>query len=237
MRLPRTTAALSALALTVGATGFTSPTHAQATQISADVVALGNTLSDSVAGEAMRRTRTTLASVAGDFAPDARLAFHVRPAPDLVIADLRLSIIADGITVPLTLDAEGLAILPFSLADTTWALRIEGASGRVGLRPVVMSPDTSLANRRIGDLRVQCRLLFAMAGDAMAAATLDAFNQMGGCAGQLFEFNVRSDRPIARATIDGSTPLDLVRNGEAVRVPISDPLIGNDARLQLTYRN
>jgi hypothetical protein len=203
---------------------------------SADISVGIDTASHSRAGEAMRHARQVLTTLSSPFAPQGRIMFQLRPAAGTMWNDIRLSLTVGTNSYPLPINADGLVSLPEDLADSAWTLETAGATTSFALRPVVFSPGTSAGDRRIGDLRAQCRLFFSLAGETIDAASRAGFLQYGGCSGPLFEFYLSSDRLVDTANIGGTMVLELARGGAAVRVPINDEAISNDARLTLTYK-
>ena len=173
-------------------------------------------------------------------APDAEARFVLRPlGADADTAGLMLSVAqADGATlVPVM--ADGSFSLPPALAGTgATALALNRKQALFRWRPLVRSPGLAPNVRRLGDLRLECRMLAAAqaepappgqgaaAGPAPCLAGGDGLNQPA------------PDRAaLATATLvaDGRRlVLPLAPDGLAYRVPLADPAWPDDALIALT---
>ncbi len=206
--------------------------HAQgASAMNVDIIIGVDDAGMAAAGDAIRTAQQGLGAERMPSAPDA--ALHLNPRTPLPAG---LTLVAGSQTVPLIPGADGTIALPAGLdASAAWTVRGTAPTTPIVLRPVAMSPGTTTIDRRVGDLRAQCRLVFALAGPKFTAEQRAGFAAIGGCGGAIFTFNVRFDRPVAAARI-GDRDLTLVRDGEAVTIPINDAAIADDARVTVTYR-
>ena len=204
---------------------------------SADII-VRNSEDVAAAGAKMRAAAIALREVRGEFAPSGTLHFRVRLLDGGEIEGLTLSLHVGEQIIALPIDGEGLVAVADDVStEGDWTLAASNTTISYALRPVVLSPGTTLADRRMGDYRAQCRTFFALIGPSLSAEQRSGFESVGGCGGALFQFNVVSERQIASATLDGTTPLELSRDGAAVHVPINDAAISNEARVRLTYRD
>lgn len=142
----------------------------------------------------------------------------------------------DRATISLPLDADQRAVLPVDqVATGQWELRTNRTRGGIRIRPMVLSPGSSLPDRRFGDLRLQCRVSIAFARLSLPMRALAG--ALGPCSSSRVTLLTRATRPISAANITGyATPLTIRDDGVTYAVPLHDQSITNEARLRLTYR-
>ena len=168
------------------------------------------------------------------FAPSGSLYFQVwthRP-----IGALRLSLRRGSEIIDLPIDADKKFVIPQVTGDG-WVLTASGRRGRIWITPLVMSPGTSDGDRLLGDLRLQCRVTWAMSGTSIFAKGLCA--AAGGCSSNKFGFYATANRNIAAAVaVSGpiSKPIRLWDRNK-YRVPTGDRSLPHDARIRLTFED
>lgn len=179
----------------------------------------------------------------GTFAPAASLFLQVEAADGSSLDDVELYLRArrrgadgDRQSIDLPLDANHRAVLPVDqVISGQWELRTNRARGGIRIRPLVLSPGSSLADRRFGDLRVQCRVSIAFARLSLPMRALAG--ALGPCGSSRVTLLTRASRPISAATVTGyPAPLPIRDDGVTYAVPLHDQTIPNEARLRLTYR-
>lgn len=170
------------------------------------------------------------------YAPQSRLSFEVRSGPDRrSLQGLTLTFRSKDKVVPVVLDADHRFVLP-ELPGKGWKLV---ANRNVGVVPLVMSPGTSDADRMLGDLRLQCHVLWAMEKSELpiwARATAAAFG--GLCTSPLLGYLEWSDRAIKTAFVtDGGLPRPLFVSSDrhAYRPPLYDKTLPHTARVRFRY--
>jgi len=209
-----------------------------------DIVVIGDN------GNLFRLTADSLRDAARAFgqhrdtyAPAANLYLQVEAADGGSLDDVEIYLRArrrgpdgDRQTIDLPLDANHRAALPIDQVITgQWELRTNHARGGIRVRPLVLSPGSSLPDRRFGDLRVQCRVSIAFARLSLPMRALAG--ALGPCGSSRVILLTRASRPITAATItDYPTPLPIREDGVTYSVPLHDQNISNEARLRLTYR-
>ena len=174
------------------------------------------------------------------YAPNATLYFTVlAPAPDLHLYLQRQERDSEGLRprITLALDGEGRFVLPVAtiLDGSNWVLKSARASDHVRIRPIPLSPGSSVGNRRFGDLRLACRV--AIAFERLALPLRGLVGMVGPCTSSRFSLYMSSPRAIASASLDGYTgPLAIRSDGMSVYAPLHDRNISNEARYHITYR-
>lgn len=177
------------------------------------------------------------------YAPQGALRFELWRGPSRVPAtDVGLALTdAAGRQLPVTIDGDGrveFATLPAG----RWFLTAPAQSQGMHLRPIVLSNGTSIEDRRLGDLRAQCRVMVSMAkADAswLAMPLIGMFDAIGGCASKRFGFYHMVEHPLASATASGAgvtRTLRLSAKLTSYEAPLSDRTLTNDARVRLAYR-
>lgn len=102
--------------------------------------------------------------------------------------------------------------------------------------PVVVSPGFAGEARRLGDLRLECRVAWALLADdpVVKARRLPKSPESCGRAGVTVGF--RAGGPLARAVLregDRTAAVPLADDGVHYRPPIADPRWGNEATVTL----
>ncbi len=139
-------------------------------------------------------------------------------------------------SIDLPIDNQGRIVIPTELAvSADWELRSNQRNKSLQLAPLILSPESSIADRRLGNYRLQCRVSIAF---ARLAEPLRLLASMGDpCDNGKVAMYARSDRAITDATLGGFEG-QLLREGTSKTyfVPWYDGTLSNDARLRLTYR-
>lgn len=209
-----------------------------------DIVVVGdNGSSVRLTADSLRDAAEAYRAHRDEFAPASNLYFRV----DIPAGSTRDGLLlylrarardADGThaIIDLTVDDQGLFLLPIDTVITGgWELRTNRRRGGIRIRPLVLSPGSEIADRRFGDMRLQCRVSVAFARlNLFTRALAGAVNV---CNNRRIRLFTRSPQPLASATVSSrSEPLQIGADGISFQVPLSDESIGNDDRLRLTYR-
>lgn len=139
-------------------------------------------------------------------------------------------------TIDLAEDASGRIALPVGeISSGKWELRTSRTGSTLRVRPWIDSGNSSETDRRIGDMRLYCRVMLAFERLPLPLRLLAT--SVDPCGKDRGPLNIRMARPIARATIDGvSEPLELSEDRLSYRLSLFDRSISNDARLRVVYR-
>lgn len=172
-------------------------------------------------------------------APDSVLFFETDPAArrdGATVAALRFR--AGARAARVAADAQGRFVLPASLPDD-WQVTGPCHDGVLAISPLVMSPGTNEADRRLGDLRLQCDVGWEIAKQAIAAAA-GAFTRVTGeCKSSLGAIHAAGARPIdAAAVIAGAAtrPVRVSADGLRYSVPLGDKRLPDAARVRFRFR-
>ncbi len=194
-------------------------------------------------GDALRDALQAFVTHRSAFAPAARLRFSVKAAGNPTLDGVQVYLrdrrrLRDGTRaiLDLPLDGDGRFELPAdALSLGNWDLRVAGAGGGIRIQPLVLSPGSSIADRRFGDMRLQCRVSIAFARLSLPVRMLAG--AVGPCGSSSVALYTSVPQEISSVSITGyAEPIDIRPNGMSFRVPLQDDSIGNEARLRLVYR-
>ena len=138
-----------------------------------------------------------------------------------------------GATIPVPLDTDHRFELP-AIPAGRWTL--VGSSGGVRLGADIFSPGTAEADRRLGDLRLECRVVVAVVDINFLLRGM--FNAAGGCASSRFQMFHSASHVIGEAAALSGTrrlPLTLGRTRRSYAMPIADKSLDNEARVKLSF--
>ncbi|MYM87000.1 hypothetical protein GTP91_07370 [Rugamonas sp. FT82W] len=181
-------------------------------------------------------------------APDAqqlRFRLHAKkkaPAGSFDSLVVRLSGSETDIPVPLAADHS------FALPRSAEAERdnadvvLNQKKSYYGWMPDVRSAGVPADMRRLGDIRLECRVLVAIAKNYIPFLLRATINTLmlttDWCSFKDFNMSMRSDRAIASATlVEGAHRLELKvdEDGKIYSVPLNDKTYSNDALIELTF--
>ena len=245
---PRLAAAFALLVGLIAAPALAVPQPPAAVADSAaddaDIVVVGdNGSSYRLTGDALRDAAQAFNANRAAYAPGSQLFFEVIPAGGVGLADVAMYLRARGTDsdgrhahVDLMLDRDGRFVLPTDVViNGRWDLSSTSPRGSIRVRPVVLSHGSSIADRRFGDLRLQCRVFIAFARLSLPMRALAG--AAGVCNNSHIALYTRAPRPLSAVTISGyARPIDIRGDLVSYRVPLHDQSIGNEARMRLTYR-
>lgn len=182
-------------------------------------------------------------------APEAEARFLLRPPDGASLAGLRLELALDDETrIYLPVMADGTFSLPdHPAAPAQAALALNRPTAPWRWRPSVRSPDLPSGARRLGDLRLECRMLWALEQAAPAAqqpawpgrapcqgvAPADA-----GAASSALPVAFPAPRPLSGATLVAGARRGAVRldaGGSLYYPPLADPSWSDDALLYFDF--
>ncbi len=178
------------------------------------------------------------------FSPESELFFEVLPKnPDDKVSDISLELVPEqGDAIALPINAQGRFIMP-KVDGSNWKLVANRGATPIAILPIVLSPNSTETNRRLGDLRAQFPAMVAIAGVSFSSSELAAFDAMGGCQGQSVNLFTRSRLPLASAWVEENgqkselpiQPSKANDGATAYRMPLADKAWSNEARVHLVY--
>lgn len=171
------------------------------------------------------------------YAPRSQLLFEVRRKSGRDLSGLRLSLRSKTADIPLVLDAQSRFVLPAAI-DKNWQLVANRGSGSLKIYPVVLSPGTSASDRMLGDMRLECEVVWsAFVRPELPLLVRGVTAAINACRRSDFGFYQDVEQPIKAASITAGasvTPVTLGANGWSFRYPGYDKRLPNDARVRFT---
>jgi len=176
-------------------------------------------------------------------APDAPLRFQVfRYRLDPALAGVRFRLVTDrGEAIPIDVNADGqFALPPVDFAKQGYALQANRKAGAVRVRPLILSPGSTDADSRLGDLRLSCAVSWAMMRQNVSVAIRAVVGMAGGlCSSSRIGVYYTTERPITSGRVVANakdTPISVRPGGNAFRYPGYIKSLPNDARVVLVYK-
>ena len=199
-----------------------------------DIVVIGLATPYRIAAGPLRKAQKTYAKGRATAAPGSTLFFRISGVPT---EGLALTLRDGDAVIALPIDAAGRVVLP-DLATRDWTLVANRTRGTLQLRPLVMSTGTTMEDRRLGDLRLECAVKWAVAPDVPFPVRA-MFNAAGGCRSSRIAFYFKSPQPVAAASVtaaDGTvTALPVRPGGTSYRPPLSDRTLSDDMRVAIRF--
>ena len=172
-------------------------------------------------------------------APDSTLFFETAAdarRAGVTVSSLRLRSL--GRSLPIPADAQGRFTLP-ARSGEDWTIDGPCHDGALPIAPLVISPGTTEADRRLGDMRLQCDVGWAIAEQRVSLAA-GAFRRVtGACKGTRAALHAAAPRPIARADVVAGAAMRPVRvsaDGLRYSVPLGDGKLPDSARVRFRFR-
>jgi hypothetical protein len=177
-------------------------------------------------------------------APNATLRFRMRRAdgtPANAGDGLRLRLASDDGAFQETVPVDDAGLLTVARSQAAWdadaTFILNQKNGLYTGHPEVRTAGLPDNVRRLGDLRLECRVTIAIVKEQMPFLAKAAVNTLmmttDWCAKKDFNFGVMGARPGARAVMrDGGRTRTLQLQGSSVLVPIGDPAWPDDALVQ-----
>ncbi|GGY58793.1 hypothetical protein OU994_09065 [Pseudoduganella sp. SL102] len=161
-------------------------------------------------------------------APQGTLRFLLRPATrEDSLEGLELKIVGDTVTLPVRLDPDGGFTLPRSpaaLADNA-ALVLNKKKHSFRWRPDVRSPGVPADARRLGDLRVQCAVQWAIDQADLAPAARGALAAGGGpCRSMTMHMGFDAPAPLRAAWLQDGARREAIPVSRHYRRVFNPPL-------------
>lgn len=183
-------------------------------------------------------------------APKAReMRFQLIPGPGTpadIMQDVALRIAGNDTTITVPLSADGSFVLPRSAqADSEDAdLVTNRKQGQFRWQASVRSDDVPPGMRRLGDLRLQCQVMVAIAKKEtpflIRTLVVTKLRTTDWCSADALKMGTHSDPAIASATLlDGERRVDLKveKAGRSFLAPIGDTRYGDDTLIELVLKD
>jgi hypothetical protein len=225
-------------ALLLLATYLHIPAHAEPPSsedvIGEEITVIGRVNQHQLNAKTLRRIQEAYAKNR-HFAPQAPLRFRVEDASNADVA-LRLWLSEGNDIVDLPISADGTVDFSDMVITKKTKLSSNRAKGLLRLKPEIFSPSTSIQARRLGDLRLECRIMWAIWKDEVPIAIRLAFSWAGEfCASKRFPVYFDAPFALSRVTVEheGITKLVPFNRANAYGPPTYDKKVPDKAVVRL----
>jgi hypothetical protein len=176
-------------------------------------------------------------------APKAPLKFMLlSQGAQLDYSTVTLRIVGDNTQVPLELGADGVFLLPRlqSAVDDNAEIVANKPKGLLRWRANIQSPDVPAGARRLGDMRLECEIGWAIQRDDMSFFTRNGLAALGGlCNAKMVGLRYQAPKPLAAVSlVSGERKTELSIDPQDKRVfwpPLADKSWDNDTLVVYTF--
>ncbi|MDO6413404.1 hypothetical protein Q4F19_03325 [Sphingomonas sp. BIUV-7] len=211
---------------------------AETTAPSDEIVVTGVKGRWSLEGKRLRAAQAAFVAGQPRYAPGSRLVFQINLKTDRSPDGLVLTLRKGDEIVAVPLDGDRRFTLPLLDSDD-WLLSANRTPAEVGVRMWVFSSNSTEFDRRLGDMRLHCRVAWALKRDRASIFQRAAFSTLGGCESASIMFITTATRPLASAEVVSAAgavrPLE-VKDGLQYGMPIGDKSLTDEARVHLVAR-
>ncbi|MDE2441361.1 MAG: hypothetical protein KGP14_10075 [Betaproteobacteria bacterium] len=199
-----------------------------------EIIVTGFSKPFKLTGKQLVRAQQAFVAKRSEFAPDSQLYFRVASQDGSSIEGLDLYLKNGDEIIDLPLDSQSRFIVP-ALSNKDWTLYANRGRKALSVTPSILSPGTSDLNRRLGDLRLQCNVYWAMLSPETSIFARALFSSAGGCKSGKFGYYVNTERAIASGSVsNGGTSIPIRLWGDhRYAAPIGEKRMPNDARVVL----
>lgn len=215
-------------------------TAAPSTENDEDIVVIGETGKRyTLSSDRLKSAVRVFNKFRPNLAPQASLQFKVAPREGKQLKSPEFWLERKDERIDLPLDAGMRFSVPQDrILQSGWKLRSNQARS-LTVSPVIMSPGSTKDNRRFGDMRLQCRVMWELMPEVSGPLRIMG-DAIGVCSSNKVAMIHKAEKPISavRVTDNGKPDIDLPieSDGQSFRVPFHDKKIANEARFRLTYR-
>jgi hypothetical protein len=180
-------------------------------------------------------------------APAASLHFRMWPKrrnKGATIDDVTLKIVGDGDPIMVPIAADGLLTMPRSQAayDSKAILLLNRKRGLYEAMPDIRTPGLPDNVRRLGDLRLECNVMVAIAKDEIGFFARNAISAIlltgDWCSFKEMRLPIRTAKPVVSAMLvhgDRRAEADLEGDVAEVTVPLGDKTWPDDTVIELKF--
>lgn len=173
------------------------------------------------------------------YAPSSSLWFEVMPRHlGQPVDDVELQLVNGAKRIALQIGANRRFQLP-PIAGDGWRLVSVGRRIPLKIRPWVISPRTQFGDFRLGDLQLQCRVVWAIEKQSASFVVAGLFEAAGGCSSSRIAIYQDLGRPIESAFVEEGASrarISTSRLGTGLRLPTHLKSYGSEARVRVTFQ-
>lgn len=216
-------------------------TKAQVKAEANEIVVVGSSSNFKLNGKSLKAMVEAFNDGAAEFAPGGKLLFQVQSAQNEPLQDISLSLRTGDDLIDIVLDKDGIFTLPpLSGKSKSIQLIANRAKTSIKIKPLVFSTSYTPITRRLGDLRLECRVMWAGLKSTVSIFLQAGFGVLGGCSSTKIGFYFSVPAPISSVFVNGDKYEGAAiskRDGLRYIAPINEKKFANDAILTLTPAN
>jgi hypothetical protein len=175
-------------------------------------------------------------------APDAKPDFIVAiKRAGIKMSDVKLKILGEETALQIAIAEDGTFILPREqkAVDEDAMMVVNQKKNDLRWHPYIRSPGVPAGMRRLGDVRLECEMLWAVEQDGMPFISRNTFRLLGGpCHSSKIQYFSAAAKPIVSAQLnEGGESLKLLvgRNRVSFAPPLYDKKWSDDALISFQY--
>jgi hypothetical protein len=176
------------------------------------------------------------------YAPNAEPQFMLRPqVPNIAMGDVQVRIAGDDISIPIPISEKGLFSIPRNqaAADENAEMVLNQKKHSVLWRPYIHSPGLAPNVMRLGDLRLECEITWAVAQDDLPFLIRNMFRLGGGlCNSSRINYSVHVPRQVVAVTMVSNETkkiLPIWPDGTHFDPPLFDHKWNDDTLIELQF--
>lgn len=176
-------------------------------------------------------------------APSAELRFILLPRrDDIDMGGLQLSLRGDNFSIPMPLGDDNTFVLPISVEarDADAELHLNRKVRSIQWFPHIRSRNLKPNERRLGDLRLECEVIWAVEYETIPFAARMFVRAVGGpCGFSKGTFSFTEPKPITSATLtsgERSVKLPISDGGRDFTPPLHDKSWSDESRIYLEFK-
>ena len=177
-----------------------------------------------------------------ELAPNAELRFILLPRrPDVVMQGLALTLDGGDTSIPIPLAEDNTFVLPrlAGAKNSELELYLNRKAKSVRWFPHVRTRLLLPTQRRLGDLRLECEVLWGVDKNTLPFFARNSIRALGGpCNFSKFKISFQEPRKLVSATLvsgDRRLSLPVSNNGESFIPPLHDKAWNDDSLIDLVF--
>lgn len=158
--------------------------------------------------------------------------------PNFELAKLGLRIAGDTVSIPIELAADGSFSLPRSdiALDEKADIVLNVKKNLVGWRPFIRTPNLPANQMRLGDLRLECEIRWAIEYDESPFFIRNLFRLAGGpCHSSKIAYDVPVPKLLSVKLTQGERTLRLTQYRDTFYPPLHDESWSDDSVIELSF--
>lgn len=206
----------------------------------AEIVVVGSRESSKLNTKALRAARSEFLAHRQRYAPESSLSFVIdkKAGGSFPARQIKLYFTDGTNRVEVETFADSTFMID-ALPMSDWLVESNLPRRDVRIEPRILSPRSTRLDYRLGDGRLQCRVMWAMikaSASLLAAPLMRAVQAAGPCTNKKISLYANAPGIIRTAALvegEQSVPLELGNNRLSYRLPMTEQTFSNEARIRI----